>query len=346
MSRRSRFGLAATAALCGASLILPATALAHGLSGGYDPNRAVPDYLWLGFWHMVAGWDHLLFVAGVILLSEGARTAAKLISLFALGHSLTLLTATLAGWRLNPTLVDAVIALSLVYVGVLGLRGQPRNVPVMAATVFGFGLVHGLGLSTRLQDLGLPDGGLVVRVVLFNVGVEVGQLLALAVMVGVGLRVVRGLRRPADARRPAFGMLTVAGLVAAAVISFPAGEPETVARGSSCTERQAQPPQSLAGGHPRKRFYGPSERAPAQDLAHVVGDGIVVVRYRPNLPKHQIEALRRFATTASRYVIAAPDRAQRLPVRAIAGTRELTCTRVDRGGLASFRDDWLATLRP
>src|SRR5215212_10923454 len=133
VSRRSRFGLAATAALCGASLILPATALAHGLSGGYDPNRAVPDYLWLGFWHMVAGWDHLLFVAGVILLSEGARTAAKLISLFALGHSLMLLTATLAGWRLNPTFVDAVIALSLVYVGVQGLRGRPENAHVLAA---------------------------------------------------------------------------------------------------------------------------------------------------------------------------------------------------------------------
>src|SRR5215210_6071882 len=100
---------------------LPASALAHGLAGGYNPNRPVPEYLWLGFWHMVAGWDHLLFIAGVVLLSETVRTAAKLISLFAAGHSLTLLTATLAGWRLDPTLVDAVIALSLVYVGVQGL---------------------------------------------------------------------------------------------------------------------------------------------------------------------------------------------------------------------------------
>ena len=346
MTRRPQFALAATAALCAASLVLPASALAHGLSGGYDPSRPVPDYLWLGFWHMVAGWDHLLFIAGVVLLSETVRTAAKLISLFALGHSLTLLTATLAGWRLDPTFVDAVIALSLVYVGVQGLRGRPENARVLAAIVFGFGLVHGLGLSTRLQDLGLPDGGLVIRVVLFNVGVEVGQLVALGVMVGVGMLVVRRLRRPAEARRPAFAMLTVAGLVAAAVISFPAGEPETVARGSACTERQAQPPRSLAGGHPRKRFYGPSETAPAQDLAHVVGDGIVVVRYRPDLPKQHLLALRRFVTTGSRYVLAAPDRAQKVPVRAVTATRELTCTRVDRAGLTSFRDDWLATLRP
>src|SRR5215213_3251494 len=227
--------IAGTAALaCAGSIAFPAVAAAHGLAGGYDPNRPVPDYLWLGFWHMVAGWDHLLFIAGVVLLSETVRTAAKLISLFALGHSLTLLTATLAGWRLDPTFVDAVIALSLVYVGVQGLRARPENARVLAAIVFGFGLVHGLGLSTRLQDLGLPDGGLVIRVVLFNVGVEVGQLVALAVMVGVGMLVVRRLRQPADARRPAFAMLTVAGLVAAAVISFPAGEAETVARGSAC----------------------------------------------------------------------------------------------------------------
>jgi hypothetical protein len=71
-----------------------------------------------------------------------------------------------------------------------------------------------------------------------------------------------------------------------------------------------------------------------------------VVRYRPDLPKQHLLALRRFASTGSRYVVAAPDRAQKVPVRAVAATRELTCTRVDRAGLASFRDDWLATLRP
>jgi hypothetical protein len=336
----------AAALACAGSLILPAAAAAHGLAGGYDPSRPVPEYLWLGFWHMVAGWDHLLFIAGVVLLSESVRTAAKLISLFAAGHSLTLLTATLAGWRLDPTLVDAVIALSLVYVGVQGLRGRPENMRAFGAVVFGFGLVHGLGLSTRLQDLGLPDGGIIIRVVLFNVGVEVGQLLALAVMVGVGMLVVRRLVRPGDARRPAFAMLTLAGLVAAAVISFPGAEPETIARGSACTERPAQPPESLAGGHPPKRFYGPWERAPEQDLAHVVGDGVVVVRYRPGLPDRGVRAIRRFTNTGSRYVIAAPASGQEVPVRAVAATRELTCTRGDRAGLASFRDDWLASLRP
>src|SRR5215210_6652383 len=174
MSKFSTVGIGTAAAVSAGSLLLPETSIAHGLAGGYDPGRAVLDYVWLGFWHMLAGWDHLLFIAGILLLAGSVKTAAKLISLFVLGHSITLLTATLAGWRLDPTLVDAVIALSLVYVGVQALRGRPENVRLMAAVDFGFGLVHGLGLSTRLQDLGLPDGGLVIRVVLFNVGVEVG----------------------------------------------------------------------------------------------------------------------------------------------------------------------------
>ena len=326
-----------TALASAALLSLPAVAFAHGLAGGYDPNRPVPEYIWLGFWHMVAGWDHLLFIAGIVLLSESFRTAAKLISLFVAGHSLTLLVATIAGWRLDPTLVDAVIALSLVYVGAQGVRGRPYDLRPVAAIVFGFGLVHGLGLSTRLQDLGLPDDGVVIRVVLFNVGVEVGQVIALGAMVALGTLVARRLHSPADARRPAFTMLAFGGVIATAVITFPSGKPETIARGSSCTERPAQPPESLAGGHPPKRFYGPSEAAPARDLAHVVGDGIVVVRYRPDLHAREIEELRRFVTSGSRYVIAAPDRRQRAPVRAIAATRSLTCTKVDRAGLAGFR---------
>jgi hypothetical protein len=77
------------------------------------------------------------------------------------GHSLTLLVATLAGWKLNATVVDVVIALSLVYVAVQWIRGRPESLRVMGVPVFAFGLVHGLGLSTRLQALGLPDDGLV-----------------------------------------------------------------------------------------------------------------------------------------------------------------------------------------
>src|SRR5829696_6033691 len=153
---------------------------------GREGARPVLEYVWIGFWHMVGGWDHLLFILGVVLLAGSWRSAAKLISLSSQGHSLTLLVATVAGWKLDPTLVDVLIALSLVYVGVQGLRGRPERLWVMGVIVFAFGLAHGLGLSTRLQDLGLPDDGVVVRVLLFNVGVELGQLSALGLIAGLG----------------------------------------------------------------------------------------------------------------------------------------------------------------
>jgi len=190
-------------AAAGLSLLTPICASAHTLVGDQDPNRPVIDYVVLGFRHMVGGWDHLLFIAGVVLLAGRVRTAAKLITLFVAGHNLTLLVATLAGWQLNVTAVDVVIALSLVYVGLQGWRGHPQDLRLTGGIVFAFGLVHGLGLSTRLQGLGLPEGGLVGRILLFNVGVEIGQLVALSVIVGLGTLMVnalRTLRRPGAPR--------------------------------------------------------------------------------------------------------------------------------------------------
>src|SRR5688500_12452957 len=180
------------------SLLLPAAAAAHALFADNNPNRPVLEYVWIGFWHMVGGWDHLLFILGVVLIAGALKPAAKMISLFVLGHSLTLIIATVAGWKLNATVVDVVIALSLVYVGLRGLMGRPGDFRLMGAIVFAFGLVHGLGLSTRLQDLGLPESGLVVRVILFNIGVELGQLTALAIIVGLGTLAVRKLRIPRE----------------------------------------------------------------------------------------------------------------------------------------------------
>jgi hydrogenase/urease accessory protein HupE len=223
MSRRAHIALRTATLASLAVLTAPASALAHGLDADADPNRPVVDYLALGIRHMLGGWDHLLFIAGVVLLAGGLRTAAKLVSVFVAGHSLTLLIATLAGWQLNAELVDAVIALSLVYVGVLGLRrGRTGNdLQLVAAGVFAFVLVHGLGLSTRLQHLGLPEEGLVERIVLFNVGVEIGQVSALAAMVGIGTLIARRLPNPRELRRYTFGALTASGLLAAATL-FPA----------------------------------------------------------------------------------------------------------------------------
>jgi hydrogenase/urease accessory protein HupE len=330
-----------------ASLTVPATALAHALFGDNDPNRPLIEYLPLGFWHMVAGWDHLLFITGVVLLAGNLRTAAKLITLFVAGHSLTLLVATLAGWQLNATVVDVVIALSLVYVGVQGWRGRPEDYRLMGAIVFAFGLVHGLGLSTRLQDLGLPDSGLVERVLLFNVGVELGQLTALVIIVGVGTLLVRRLHPSEEIRKTAFIALVTVGLVAAAVISFPADDSSDSERvtaggqGTSCTETTAQPTPLPGGGHPEKIFFAPGELVPEEDLAHVLGDGYVIVRYRADLPPKHTRALQNWAEqTDPPYVIAAPANRQRLAILAATYERELRCTKPDMAGLTRFRNTW------
>jgi hydrogenase/urease accessory protein HupE len=344
-----------TVALLG--LLAAPSALAHGLDGNADPNRPVIDYLWLGIRHMIGGWDHLLFIAGVVLLAGGLRTAAKLVSVFVAGHSLTLLIATLAGWQLNADRVDAVIALSLVYVGVLGIRrarGSAGDLRLIAAGVFVFGLVHGLGLSTRPQHLGLPDDGLVGRILLFNLGVEIGQLTALAAIVGLGTLVARQLRNSADMRRYAFGALAVSGLLAAAVLSFPSEETrsnqQTVAdtRGaaSACTQRDSAMPRFAGGGHPAKRFFGPREQARDEDLVHVITDGLIAVRYHPELPAGDVRALKRFVNHPdSEFVVAAPDLNQTEPVHAVAAYRTLTCSTVDLEGLGTFRDKWLAYVR-
>ncbi|MEO6079022.1 MAG: HupE/UreJ family protein [Steroidobacteraceae bacterium] len=170
---------------------LPMLIFAHGVSSR-DANfvKSVQGvnfgpFAYLGAKHMVTGYDHLAFLAGVIFLLYRLRDVALYASLFALGHSVTLLGAVLLGFRANPYIVDAIIGLSVVYKGFENLDGfrnfrwriDPR------AAVLGFGLVHGLGLATKLQELQLSRDGLATNLVAFNLGVEFGQLAALTVMV-------------------------------------------------------------------------------------------------------------------------------------------------------------------
>ena len=150
-----------------------------------NSGRAMAAFMYLGAKHMVTGYDHLAFLAGVIFLLYRLRDVALYASLFALGHSITLLGAVLLGYRANPFVVDAIIGLSVVYKGFENIGGfnalkwriDPR------AAVLGFGLAHGLGLATKLQELHLSREGLASNLVAFNVGVELGQLAALTLMV-------------------------------------------------------------------------------------------------------------------------------------------------------------------
>ena len=162
---------------------------------------------------MLGGYDHLLFVLGIAVLFPRPWEVLKAVTLFTLGHSLTLLAATLVGLTVGPLLVDAVVALSVAYVGgeILLTREQPVSVSRARVAIFSFGLVHGLGLSTRLQALGLPQDDPLARVLAFNVGVEAGQLAALVVF----LALVYVLRRRSllERLKPQAGSaLGVAGL--------------------------------------------------------------------------------------------------------------------------------------
>lgn len=147
-----------------------------------NSGRQVALFVWLGAKHMVTGYDHQLFLVGVIFLLRRVRDIALYVSLFAMGHSLTLITGVLVGLDVNPYLVDAIIGLSVAYKGFDNLGGFQRlfgGSPDDKLAVFSFGLFHGLGLATKLQELGLEGEGLLGNLIAFNGGIELGQFAAL-----------------------------------------------------------------------------------------------------------------------------------------------------------------------
>lgn len=172
--------------------LLPASlAFAHGVTGGdqafleASAGRQWGPFVYLGAKHMVTGYDHLLFLVGVIFFLYRLGEVATHVSLFAVGHSATLLYGVLSGTHIDPFVVDAIIGLSVSYKGLdnLGLVQRWTGAqPDTRAAVFAFGLVHGFGLATKLQDFNLDPEGLVGNIVAFNVGVEIGQFLALGLI--------------------------------------------------------------------------------------------------------------------------------------------------------------------
>lgn len=143
-------------------------------------------YIWIGATHMLSGYDHLAFVFGIIFFLTKFKDIVKYITAFTVGHSITLILATFNGLQVNYFLIDAIIALSVCYIAFHNLGGFKKylNVkePNMLAMIFSLGLIHGLGLSTRLQQLPLNEDQLLMNIISFNVGIELGQVSALALM--------------------------------------------------------------------------------------------------------------------------------------------------------------------
>jgi len=172
----------------------PVIALAHGISEA-DRQRMLDggyaEYMWLGASHMLTGYDHLLFLFGVVFFLTSFKDIAKFVTAFTLGHTITLIFATFYQITWDFYLVDAVIALSVIYKGFDNNGGFQKyfdvKSPDLLWAVFGFGLLHGFGLSTRLQQLPLGDDrtSMLLRILSFNVGVEFGQIAALSAMVAV-----------------------------------------------------------------------------------------------------------------------------------------------------------------
>ena len=186
-----RFSLARLIALVAPLLLVPSVALAHGVAAGdkgYLQEMSgvlLVPFANLGAKHMVTGYDHLLFLLGVIFFLYRLKDVALYVTLFAVGHSVTLLAGVLAGVSVNAFIIDAIIGLSVVYKALDNLRAFERwfgRSPSPKVATLVFGLFHGLGLATKILDFQVSPEGLVPNLVAFNVGVELGQLLALSMI--------------------------------------------------------------------------------------------------------------------------------------------------------------------
>ncbi|MBN4080300.1 HupE/UreJ family protein [Beggiatoa alba] len=169
--------------------LLSQYAYAHGMSEA-DKLAIIEGgnlrYMWLGATHMLSGYDHLAFVFGIIFFLKTFRDIAKYVTAFTLGHSVTLIYATFNAIQLNYFIIDAVIGLSVCYIAFANINGFRQylniNPPNMLLMIIGLGLIHGFGLSTRLQELPLSEDSLLLNIISFNLGIELGQVSALALM--------------------------------------------------------------------------------------------------------------------------------------------------------------------
>lgn len=361
-----------------ALVALPTPAQAHGI-GGEAADLSVWGFIPLGMEHMLLGWDHLAFIAGVLLLARTFKLSLKLISVFVAGHSTTLILATAVGWQVDAGYVDAVIAASVAFVGCVGLIGRPRRWGWFAAVVAGFGLVHGLGLATRFADLGLPAEGRLAKVIAFNVGIEVGQATAIFVMYVTGQLVAATVMEPhpsaqrvpetVPAAEPrsravlafqlASAALFIGGSVTAALVALnalildPEPGPIRLADDTTCAIEKRAEALPGPGGHPERGFYAPNETAPINDFGHSLGDGYLVVLYSPDLGQGDVTSLEQYVgSPAGQGVLAGavtPPVAEQLPtgdlgsdtaVKVLNLSEVMTCSDFEIDSIETFADSW------
>jgi hypothetical protein len=179
------------------AVVFPGAASAHNVSKRdasfvqSNKGAAVAAFVYLGAKHMLTGYDHIAFLIGVIFFLYRLKDVVQYVSLFTLGHSITLLAGVLGGFHANPFVIDAIIGFSVVYKAFDNMDGFRRFLgfePNTKVAVLIFGLFHGFGLATKLQELDLAKNGLVTNIISFNVGVEIGQVLALtAVLIALSV---------------------------------------------------------------------------------------------------------------------------------------------------------------
>lgn len=187
----SRRAVALTLAVLALYASSVAQVLAHNVTegdAGYIQEiwgvHIIP-FIYLGAKHMVTGYDHILFLLGVVFFLYRMKDVAIYVSIFAIGHSVTMLAGVWFGWGINAYIIDAIIGLSVVYKALDNLEVYQRwfgfQPNTKAATLI-FGLFHGTGLATKILEYEIAEDGLLANLLAFNVGVEVGQLLALFVI--------------------------------------------------------------------------------------------------------------------------------------------------------------------
>ena len=172
-------------------LLLTGSAFAHAVAEGDKgyieeiTGVHLMSFIYLGAKHMVTGYDHILFLFGVIFFLYRMKDIGLYVSLFAIGHSLTMLLGVYFNFGINSYLIDAIIGFSVVYKALDNMGAFQRWFgfqPNTKAATLVFGLFHGFGLASKIIEYNISPDGLVPNLLAFNVGVEIGQLLALALI--------------------------------------------------------------------------------------------------------------------------------------------------------------------